>query len=286
MKSQTALFLTFMLIILLISSCLKEEDHRTWEDEQKELEEYLNTNNITTEPTWTGLYYIEQDTGSGNNPEYYDTVVLEYRVSRLDGFLLESSENYGSPYIFPLFNNSVIYGLSEAVSYMKPGTSAKAIIPSKIALGGIAYEEIPPFTTLIYDLELIEIRPGIPVEPVNTDTLTLNTTSSGFAYYILKEDTTGKIVASWDYVVMHYTGYLTNGHIFFSTKKRNITYTTFFANDEYLPSGLKEGLVLMKEGEKFRFIIPPNLAYGEHGIYPNIPPNATLIYDVEVLEIL
>ena len=49
--------------------------------------------------------------------------------------------------------------------------------------------------------------------------------------------------------------------------------------------GFDEGLMLMKVGEKFRFIIPSDLAYGEQGSFPVIPPNSTLTFDVEVLEI-
>ena len=50
--------------------------------------------------------------------------------------------------------------------------------------------------------------------------------------------------------------------------------------------GFDEGLLLMKLGEKFRFIIEPDLAYGEQGNFPVIPPNSTITFDVELLEIM
>jgi peptidyl-prolyl cis-trans isomerase A (cyclophilin A) len=115
-------------------------------------------------------------------------------------------------------------------------------------------------------------------------------TPSGLMYVILKEGT-GPTPKPTDSVEVHYTGWLTNGTKFDSSYDRKN------AKGEIEPKpltvslrggvikGWLEGLALMKVGEKRKLIIPPNLAYGERGYPPVIPPNATLVFDVELVSI-
>lgn len=107
-------------------------------------------------------------------------------------------------------------------------------------------------------------------------------TASGLQYTVIKEGT-GKSPKATDNVKCHYEGLLTNGTIFDSSIKRGEP-ATFPLNG--VIAGWTEGLQLMKEGGKTRFFIPYNLAYGEAGAAGAIPPYATLIFDVELIEVL
>ena len=108
------------------------------------------------------------------------------------------------------------------------------------------------------------------------------TLPSGLQYQVLKEGH-GKSPKATDQVKCHYEGTLINGKIFDSSYRRNEP-ATFPLNG--VIAGWTEGLQLMKEGAKYRFFIPFNLAYGTRGAGQDIPPYAALIFDVELIEVI
>ena len=108
-------------------------------------------------------------------------------------------------------------------------------------------------------------------------------TASGLQYEVLEEGEAGaNSPSASDTVTVHYHGTLIDGTVFDSSVERNQP-ATFGLNQ--VISGWTEGVQLMKVGDKYRFYIPPELAYGETGAGGIIGPNATLIFDVELLEI-
>jgi len=104
---------------------------------------------------------------------------------------------------------------------------------------------------------------------------------SGLQYKVIKEGT-GQTPKADDKVKTHYRGTLINGTEFDSSYKRNKP--AEFAVNGVIP-GWTEALQLMKEGCKWELYIPANLAYGERG-RPGIPPNSTLIFEIELLEVV
>jgi FKBP-type peptidyl-prolyl cis-trans isomerase len=109
----------------------------------------------------------------------------------------------------------------------------------------------------------------------------VNVTSSGLQYKVIKEGYGTKPKAT-ETVVVHYRGTLIDGTEFDSSYKRNQP-ISFPLNG--VIAGWTEGLQLMKTGAKYEFYIPYNLAYGERGAGGVIPPYATLIFEVELLEV-
>lgn len=106
-------------------------------------------------------------------------------------------------------------------------------------------------------------------------------TASGLLYRI-EEAGKGDAIKATDTVTVHYTGKLTDGKIFDSSKERGQP-AQFKLNQ--VIKGWTEGLQLIKKGGKITLVIPPELAYGEQGAGPVITPNATLYFDVEVLDV-
>ena len=109
-------------------------------------------------------------------------------------------------------------------------------------------------------------------------------TTSGLAYFMIKEGE-GEQATAGKTVSVHYTGKLTDGTKFDSSHDRNAPIEFPLGQGRVIP-GWDEGIALLKVGGKATFIIPPNLAYGARGAGGVIPPNATLIFEVELLEIL
>ncbi|MCL6241636.1 FKBP-type peptidyl-prolyl cis-trans isomerase [Acinetobacter amyesii] len=109
----------------------------------------------------------------------------------------------------------------------------------------------------------------------------VKTTTSGLQYLITKEGT-GKQPQATSVVKVHYTGKLVDGTVFDSSVQRGEPIE--FPLNQVIP-GWTEGLQLMKEGGKATLYIPSNLGYGAQGVPGTIPPNSTLIFDVELIEV-
>lgn len=121
---------------------------------------------------------------------------------------------------------------------------------------------------------------GLSTQAANMDNYI--TTTSGLKYF---DETvgTGQEVKAGDTVTVHYLGTLENGVKFDSSYDRNTPFTTQIGVGQVI-KGWDEGIVGMKTGGKRRLIVPSNLGYGQQGV-GSIPPNATLIFEVELLEV-
>jgi FKBP-type peptidyl-prolyl cis-trans isomerase len=109
----------------------------------------------------------------------------------------------------------------------------------------------------------------------------VKTTASGLQYEVLSEGQ-GESPVATDTVAVHYRGQLIDGTVFDSSYDRGEP--AIFRLDQVIP-GWTEGVQLMKPGAKYRFTIPPELGYGAEGAGGVIPPNAVLVFDVELLAV-
>lgn len=123
---------------------------------------------------------------------------------------------------------------------------------------------------------------GIPGATPPATTQGVQRTYSGLQYEVLRPGS-GARPSSFNRVKVHYHGYLPDGTVFDSSVQRGQP-ATFGLNQ--VIAGWREGIPLMQEGAKYRFTVPPHLAYGERGMPPKIGPNQTLLFDVELLQVL
>jgi FKBP-type peptidyl-prolyl cis-trans isomerase len=129
-------------------------------DEKKILEKYLADNSITSSAIANGMYYIQIRKGKGLSPDSGRVALLNYRGYFLNGRSFDS--NYESqPFEYVIgAEEQLIKGLEIGVRKMREGEKAKFIIPSHLAFGssGSSTGIIPPFTTVIYEVELLKVQ--------------------------------------------------------------------------------------------------------------------------------
>jgi FKBP-type peptidyl-prolyl cis-trans isomerase len=113
---------------------------------------------------------------------------------------------------------------------------------------------------------------------------TNNTKPMGLDIKTTKEGTGDRVVKSGDHIFVHYTGKLTDGTVFDSSVTRGVPFD-FTIGQGMVIQGWEQGLLGMKVGEKRTLTIPSDLGYGAQGAGTSIPPNATLIFDVELISI-
>jgi FKBP-type peptidyl-prolyl cis-trans isomerase len=130
-------------------------------------------------------------------------------------------------------------------------------------------------------------RDGVPQSgfsaALGVDTAAMTKTPSGLRYQDLAPGQ-GETAAAGKTVVVHYTGWLPNGEKFDSSRDRNQTFDFSLGAGQVI-AGWDEGVAGMKVGGKRKLVIPPDLGYGTAGAPPDIPPGATLVFEVELVDV-
>ncbi|MFC2046023.1 FKBP-type peptidyl-prolyl cis-trans isomerase, partial [Chloroflexota bacterium] len=139
---------------------------------------------------------------------------------------------------------------------------------------------IPPDATLTFEVELVGILPGAPEDVDEEDYVT---TESGLKYSDL-EVGEGASPETGQRVTAHYTGWLEDGTKFDSSLDRGQPFSFALGMGQVIP-GWDEGIATMKVGGKRQLVVPPELGYGDAGAGGVIPPNATLIFEVELVDV-
>jgi FKBP-type peptidyl-prolyl cis-trans isomerase len=235
------------------------------------------------EKTPTGLASKILTSGTGTEkPAPQDTVKVHYTGWSKDGNMFDSSVTRGSPTSFRL--NQVIPGWTEGLQLMVQGEKRRLWIPSKLAYGDVPRRPGAPSGDLVFDVELLEIvkAPEPPKPPPNLKKppATAKKTASGLAHEVLVAGT-GPQPKETDWVVVHYTGWTSDGQMFDSSVTREQP-ATFRLNQ--VVKGWTEGVQLMKVGGKSRLYIPADLAYGDKPTRPGAP-SGPLVFEIELIAI-
>lgn len=235
--------------------------------------------------TESGLRVIELVEGEGPTPKKGDIISLNYTGWYLDGDEFDSTSRLGHPGKFRLGTDTLLPGLEEGVSTMRRGAKRIFILPPELAFGAEGRPGVVPRDAWVkFEVEMVEIEDGPPDPlPWNEAGMEFYTTQSGlqFVDFVIGE---GEFPELGSNVVVHYSGYLDDATLFDSSYLRGRP-VEFELTEDRLIRGFVEGLLTMRAGGQRKLVIPPFLGYGEDGFGKIVPPNATLIYDIELLEV-
>lgn len=265
------------------------------EDKVLHQKEYFKDKWIKTYPkmkqTESGLMYEHTKEGAGASPVKGDEIHVHYTGFLEDGTQFESSRDRATDLKLTYKVQQIFKGWEEAFGMMKEGGQMKIVLPPWLGFGENGKGQIPPNAHLVFDLELIGVKDleaenkikgkGF-YEEMSPKYPDAKQTKSGLMY-IVTEEGTGAYPQANQEVEVHYTGWLTDGSKFDSSKDRDATFK-FPLGQGRVIKGWDEGIALCKVGGKITLIIPHWMAYGETA-RPSIPANSTLIFEVDVISV-
>ncbi len=214
--------------------------------------------------TASGLMYVDEVVGTGEPVGPGDMVSVHYTGILEDGSVFDSSVDRGEPFSFLLGNGSVIQGWDEGVSGMQVGGKRVLTIPSDLAYGetGAGNGLIPPNATLTFEVELL-----------GTVDLEIEDLVVG----------SGAEVGAGNTVSLEYVVSFEDGTELDSSA--NTGPLEFVVGVGQMIPGVDVGVVGMQVGGQRVITIPPEFAFGPQGVEGVIPPNAVLIFEVELLSL-
>ncbi|KAL4629386.1 peptidyl-prolyl cis-trans isomerase FKBP9-like [Arapaima gigas] len=199
-----------------------------------------------------------------------DFVRYHYRGAFPDGTVFDSSYDRGSTYNVFVGRGQLIAGVDQALLGMCLNERRSVKVPPHLAYGKGGYGDIiPPDAILHFDILLLDI--WNPEDKVQVKT-----------YYL--PEVCGRKVQVSDFVRYHYNGTLLDGTLFDSSHSRSRTYDTYVGIG-WLIAGMEQGLLGMCVGERRIITLPPFLGYGENGDGSDIPAQASLVFDVLLLDL-
>ncbi len=228
--------------------------------------------------TDSGLKYwiVKEGTGDPAGPD--GRVVMHGTAWLEDGRMIGSTRDRGMALTSPV--SKLLKGWSEAAADMKKGEVRYLELPPALAYGEEGNRMVPPNSVLILEVEMTDILPVY--KQTSTNGIEEVKLESGTKYWDLKVGDGPEIKADSECVVQ-YAGWLLDGTMFDASYEKDEPYT--LQMNSRIIDGWKTGLIGMKVGGKRRLRVPPEQAYRDRGKGQLIPPNSTLIFEIELLEI-
>jgi FKBP-type peptidyl-prolyl cis-trans isomerase len=310
MKTKILLFTTILSGLLLFSCKINNDDEDLQNQEKANLKKYIAANHITATPTADGLYYLELKQGKGATPVDTDLVLINttWYIINSDGNTTLVGTNDTSlaiknnllPFVsykgpLKLFlSNFGIKGLSEGLAMMKEGGLVNLIVPSNLAYGGYGFYDIPPYSSLVINVELVKVINDPVADDKHfvdqyLDTLQLKESDLTNGIYLkVDKEGTGDSIESYDIVSFQFKDKAMDtafsiGSSKFINFKYSVDHDTIFR-------GLRVAIGMLKKGAEARLILPYNMVKGAGGFvrYPwivDIPPYTSLFYQLVITDV-
>lgn len=247
--------------------------------------------------TASGLAYADETVGTGAMPQLGQRVAIRYTARHVDkngkpAAEFESNTNPKAMVREWLLGEkeAMIVGVQEGLLTMRPGGKRRLFIPADLAYGAVgAAPAVEPNEPLYYEVQLVEVS-GEPLQPDGKEvrfqgasklTGPKRTLPDGLLIEDLREGA-GPVAGKEARVAVHYMLWLSDGKLLESSRAMR-TPQAFNLGKHEVIAGWEEGIPGMKVGGLRRLTIPPQLGYGAKGSGLRIPPNSTLVFEVELL---
>lgn len=287
------------LLSLLIFSCNEIESsyEKQVKEDDKKLRDYLESSNIEATMADEGYFYeVIVENPNGDLIEEDDIVEFFYSISLLNGAEIES--NMGPedlPLLFKKQSNGLWpSGLEKGTGQMRVGEHYRFYLPSYLAYYTYGHNDFfPAFSNFIIDIKINAIKTENEMNDFQSDLIddfieeadytNVESKESGLKY-IKTEEGTGDRPTSNDYVKISWTRKYLDGTILKSTGTSAYDY---HLGSDYIVEGLKEGILLMQEGEEAIFIMPSKLAFNSslqvipHELRSELYQDGSILFDVE-----
>lgn len=279
-----------LILITALSACTKE--YETIEElDERNIQTYLQQQNLDMEHDPAGFYYKIVEDGTGDTVKYSDKVYVTFTMKSLDGRYTSTDEYVNNRYSgFLGYLDREHAGLPaafrEAVKKLDKGGVVRVIIPSRNAFGRNGSNSIPGNASLDCTLRLYDVNTQAEFDDtiinrfMDEKGLNLTKDTSGLYYQIIEPGTGTEPIADTTEITVQYTLRYLNGTLLQETTADKPYKSTLSSNIE----GFRLGVLKLKKGGKIRLLIPSALAYGSNP-GNGIRSNAILDYDVELTDV-
>lgn len=272
-------------ILLSLASCMKNLDNeaeKKYEENEKDIQNYITTSNLLFEKSGSGLYYsFLNKNPSGTKPNVGDEISIHYKLFKMSGVPFDSTERLkNTPLVYVYGVNTLIPGMDEAISAMRQGERVILLMNHYLAFGSQTDDNLPAYSAVGADVDVVKVRnEGQQIEDylVDKKLTTAERTASGL-YFVQTTTTTNAQVKSGDVVSVKYTGKLLNDKQF-DTGEIQVR-----VGAGGVIKGFEEGVSLLRIGEKATLIFPSSLGYGTQGSGSTIRPYSPLVFDIEIVK--
>lgn len=293
--------------IKLLDHISSQEYHnRRSLDEKVILQKYINDNELSVNPTQSGLYVIPLEKGRGRTPVYGDMCQIYIEVQELNGPILYT--NFGiRPMDIDYGKSFDTEGFMEGLGLMHVGETAQFIVPSWIGVGSGGRDGVDGYKTLLYKVKLIAIR---TIEEVNADrkrykeednrekerlrkiepetiknyleknNIDIKPTASGLYFHELNSGN-GILPDSGTSITMEYVHYDLDGNVLQSSYADKQPFTFVYGTKAVI-KGWEEAIGMMSKGSKAWILVPSKLGYGDYQRRNEIKPYSPLVFEIEV----
>ena len=260
------------------------------------LVDYFAKNNVHPTKTASGMYYSIKKEGTGSAAQPGNVMSMFYTGKLLNGTVFDTNQDstfhHQDALKVELGKGRVIKGWDEGLAYLKKGSVATLYIPSLLAYGARDRGPIPANSVLVFDVTVSDIQTQAEIddklmqEYFTTNKIKATKTASGL-YYTVKKKGKGVNAKEGQTVTVNYTGKTLDGKPFDSNVDTSFHHTEpfkFELGKGHVIRGWDEGIALFNKGTSGTLYIPSQMGYGSQGQGRKIPPNAILVFDVELTD--
>ena len=269
LKNGIPLYITIA-ISLFASSCekfLESDSEKQSKHDNDQIKTYITDHNIQAQKHSSGFYYeVLTANASGQTLAQNDVVDFYYKISLLDGTLLQDATS-GNPEQVKLLNNAIApIGLDEGISLMKVGEKFRFYLPSYLAYGSYSDSLFSPFSNFIVEVEVLKKEKEADIDSGQVDSID-NYVKSHYTnylkfpnglYFIDSVSGTGKKPLNGDLVKIDFTRKYLDGSVI-----RSVNGSSFYIGASQAVQGLELGIGQMSPGGKATLIMPEGLGFRE-----------------------